>query len=352
VIESEQITTLHFVPSMLGAFLEAPAVGGCRSLRRVICSGEALSAELVGRFYGLLGDVELHNLYGPTEAAVDVTYWACPRGVLDRVLIGSPIANTQMHVVDARGERVGVGVWGELCIGGVQVGRGYLKRAELTAEKFVPDPFSVEAGARLYRTGDVCRWLGDGTLEYAGRLDHQVKLRGFRIELGEIESALLSHPSVRECVVLAREDEPGDKRLVAYLVSEGPDVSRSEWRSFLRETLPDYMFPSTFVRLEAFPLTPSGKINRRALPKPSSEAPVDIEANERPRTSTETALASIWEDLLNVRPIGVRDDFFDLGGHSLLAVRLLAEINTRMGRARGKRGPAAVADAGADSAAR
>ncbi|HEX7240969.1 MAG TPA: amino acid adenylation domain-containing protein, partial [Longimicrobiaceae bacterium] len=268
LIEREGVTTLHFVPSMLQAFLEAGEPERCGSVRRVVCSGEALSPEVAGRFHGRLPGAELHNLYGPTEAAVDVTYHACVPGEAT-IPIGRPVANTRIHVLDPWMGPVPAGVPGELYIGGVQVGRGYHGRPELTAERFVPDPFSTEAGARLYRTGDRARWLATGEVEYLGRTDHQVKVRGFRIEPGEIESVLLRDPRVRECAVVAREDAPGDRRLVAYLVpadGEAPDADAL--RAVLHAAVPEYMVPSAFVLLDALPLTPSGKTDRRALPAP------------------------------------------------------------------------------------
>ncbi|HEX8117689.1 MAG TPA: amino acid adenylation domain-containing protein, partial [Pyrinomonadaceae bacterium] len=223
LIEREGVTVLHFVPSMLRQFLDDVEPGSCASVRAVICSGEALGRELQARFEGRLA-AGLHNLYGPTEASVDVSAWACERGSERRgVPIGRPVANTQLYVLDGGMHPVPVGVAGELYIGGIQLGRGYLGRAALTAERFVPDPFGAEAGGRLYRTGDIARHLSGGEIEYLGRGDEQVKVRGHRIELGEIEAALLRHERVRECAVVAREDAPGDKRLVAYLVPAEPE---------------------------------------------------------------------------------------------------------------------------------
>ncbi|AKQ66241.1 Non-ribosomal peptide synthetase [Myxococcus hansupus] len=242
VVKEERVSTLHFVPSMLRAFLEEPGLEGLGALRRVVCSGEALDAELVKKAYARLPEaVEVHNLYGPTEAAVDVSYWPCPRDAqLARIPIGRPVANTVLYVLDGHGQPTPVGIPGELHIGGVQVGRGYRQRPELTAERFIPDAFSGTPGARLYRTGDVARWLPDGKLEYLGRADFQVKLRGFRIELGEVEAALHTHRAVRESVVMAREDSPGDTRLVAYVVLdekapvEAGDPS-SQWKAIYDE---------------------------------------------------------------------------------------------------------------------
>src|SRR5207248_11155961 len=254
----QQISTLHFVPSMLQVFLTEPGLERCTSLKRVICSGEALPFELQERFFSRL-DVELHNLYGPTEAAIDVTSWRCKRESQDRMVpIGRPIANTQIYILDRFMHPVPIGVPGEMYIGGIGVARGYYNRPELTAEKFIPDPFGKEAGARLFKTGDLARYRPDGAIEFLGRIDYQVKIRGFRIELGEIEIVLGQHPGIKEVVVVAREDIPSEKRLVAYLVSE-TDLSIEQLRTFLSEKLPSYIVPAAFVFLNALPLTPNGK---------------------------------------------------------------------------------------------
>ncbi|MCW3052829.1 MAG: Non-ribosomal peptide synthetase component, partial [Chthonomonadales bacterium] len=326
LVQAQEITTLHFVPSMLQAFLEESGVSGCASLQRVICSGEALPASLVERFYARLG-CPLHNLYGPTEAAVDVTFWECPReGTLRSVPIGRPVWNTQLYVLDAHLSPQPIGVAGELYLGGVQVGRGYLNQPELTAEKFVPDPFSDQPGARLYRTGDLCRYLPDGNVEYLGRMDHQVKIRGFRIELGEIETALSQHPAVREAVVLAREDMPGDKRLVAYVVSGASAVSVNALREHLHGKLPDYMIPAAFVFLEALPLSPNGKIDRKTLPEPAHSGLDASGTLVAPRTATEAKLAEIWQEVLGIDRISIEANFFEIGGHSLIAMRAMSRI--------------------------
>ena len=322
IIARERVTTLHFVPPMLAVFLEEPTIDRCASLRRVIVSGEALSPDLMKRHYARL-DVPLHNLYGPTEAAVDVTYWACdPHSGYAAVPIGRPVANTRMYVLDASLKPVPVGVTGELFIGGVQLARGYLKRPELTAEKFIPDPFSNAVGARLYRTGDLARFMPDGNIEFLGRIDHQVKIRGFRIELGDIEAALAEHPEVREVVVVAREDKPGDKRLVTYLVADPQRVTAQALREHLRGRLPEYMTPSAFVMLDALPLTPNGKVDRKQLPAP--ELRLDAADDyAQPRTAAETLLAGIWCEVLGVDRIGIDTNFFEAGGDSILTLQVI-----------------------------
>jgi amino acid adenylation domain-containing protein len=329
LIREEKVTTIHFVPSMLSAFLEQGGLEtSCASLKRVICSGEALPFELQQRFFSLL-PAELHNLYGPTETTVDVTYWACERDSrLRTVPIGRPIANTQIYILDRHLQPTPIGVPGELHIGGIGLARGYHNRPELTAEKFIPDPFRSEPGARLYKTGDLARYLANGAIEYMGRMDHQVKIRGFRIELGEIEFVLAELPGVREAVVLAREDAPGDKRLVAYLTfKDGQSPNPSELRGLLQAKLPEYMVPSAFVTLEGFPLTPNGKVDRKALPAPE-EKNIEIEQSYvAPTTYSEQVLCRIWRKWLKLERVGTQDNFFDLGGYSLLAVRVIGEIN-------------------------
>ncbi len=271
LIERQGITITHFVPSMLAAFVEDLGLGRCATLERVFCSGEALPPALVEAFFARLPGVELHNLYGPTEAAVEVTHWRCHPGAAV-IPIGRPIDNTQIYLLDSRMEPVPIGARGELYIGGVQVCRGYLNRDELTAERFVADPFSTVPGARLYRTGDVARHLPSGDIEYLGRADFQVKIRGFRIELGEIEAVLGRHEGVREVTVVVREDTPGDKRIIAYLVPSSEPPSAIELRAFLADRLPEYMVPSVFVPLLALPLSASGKVDRNALPAPETTA--------------------------------------------------------------------------------
>ncbi len=338
VIE-QNVTTMHFVPPMLQVFVEEQGVDRCKSLKRVICSGEALPFDLQQRFFARLG-AELHNLYGPTEASVDVTFWPCQRECQWRfVPIGRPIANIRIYLLDRHLQPVPVGVPGELHIGGVGLGRGYCNRPELTADKFTPHPFedsqapgarlpgAAATGSRLYRTGDLARYLPDGNIEFLGRIDHQVKLRGFRIELGEIEAVLGQHPAVQHAVMLVREDQPGDKRLVAYLVpTKGQTPTTDNLRRFLQDKLPEYMIPSAFVTLLALPLTPNGKVNRKALPAPDTNRPEIGREFVAPRTPVEEVLAGIWAGVLGLEQVGVYDNFFDLGGHSLLATQVISRV--------------------------
>ena len=333
LIAREGITTLHFVPSMLQIFVDEPLISECRSVRRVICSGEALPFELEQRFFACM-NAELHNLYGPTEAAVDVTYWKCrPGSSLRTVPIGRPIGNTQIHLLDARMNPVPVGIAGELCIGGVNVGLGYLKRPELTAEKFIPDPFRPAPDAHLYRTGDLARYLPDGAIDYLGRIDQQVKIRGFRIELGEIEAVLNRHPAVRESVVVAVTHGSGDKRLAAYVVSSGTEpIAVKELREHLQASLPEYMVPAAFTVMNALPLSPNGKVDRRALPAVDFTVAAGSSGEyAAPQTSTEELLAQLWGGALGVERVGRHDDFFQLGGHSLLAAQLASRVRTVLG---------------------
>jgi len=333
LLRTQEITTLHFVPSMLQVFLEEARHHTFPKLRRVICSGEALSAELQDRFFTLM-QAELHNLYGPTEAAVDVTYWQCQKTPGQRIVpIGRPIANIQIHILDPLLQPVPIGVAGELHIGGIGLARGYLNRPELTAQKFIDDPFATEAGARLYKTGDLARYLPDGTIEYLGRLDHQIKIRGFRIELGEIEAVLESHSAVREAAVVVREDAPGDKRLVAYVTLQvGETASIPVLQQHLQQQLPAFMVPSAFVLLEKMPISSNGKLDRRALPAPEITRVSSEDAYVGPTSLVQAQLVQIWEELLDVRPIGIKDNFFSLGGHSLLAARLIEKIHQACGK--------------------
>jgi surfactin family lipopeptide synthetase A len=297
---------------------------------KILCGGEAISRKLANQLLQRAGS--LWNMYGPTET----TIWStCSRisSEHEPIVIGRPIANTDIFILDELLQPVPIGVAGELHIGGEGLARGYLKRPELTAEKFIASPFAQDPDSRLYKTGDLARYRPNGDIECLGRMDHQVKLRGFRIELGDIESALRQHRGVNDAVVVAREDTPGDKHLVAYFVpSQETPPTVGELRDFLKEKLPEYMVPSAFVALEAMPLTPNGKINRRALPVPEQTSLAPAESFVAPRNEIEFQLATIWENVLGVRPIGIRHSFFELGGNSLVAVRLMQRIEQAFGK--------------------
>jgi amino acid adenylation domain-containing protein len=328
LIESRRITICHFVPSMLRAFVQALRPGQCASLAKIFASGEALPYALFEEVRAAL-PAELHNLYGPTEAAVDVTYWHTRPNPERRIPIGQPIANCQIHILDAGLRPLPIGVPGELHIGGAGLARGYLRRPDLTEAKFIANPLDDGDSPRLYKTGDLARWLPDGTVEYLGRLDHQVKIRGFRIELGEIEACLLGHDRVAECAVLAEDDGAGDRRLVAYLVfrdGEAPGVA--ELRAFVAAALPEYMVPAKLVALTRLPLTSSGKVDRGAIARFERSMAPGEPARERiaPRTPTELALHRMWSQLLATDAIGVHDSFFELGGHSLKVALLVSRI--------------------------
>ncbi|MER8187219.1 amino acid adenylation domain-containing protein [Kitasatospora sp. NPDC094015] len=316
LIAEQRVTTLHFVPSMLRAFLEEPAVAEHGTgLRRVFCSGEALPGDVVDRWYAALPEVPLHNLYGPTEAAVDVTYHRTEPGT-GVVPIGRPVWNTRLYVLDAELRPVPVGVPGELYLAGVQLARGYLGRPGLTAGRFVADPFAT--GSRLYRTGDLVRWAPDGTVEYLGRTDDQVKVRGFRIELGEIEAALEALPGVVQAAVTARELTPGGARqLVGYLVPAPADAEAL--RTELARTLPEHMVPAVLMGLDALPLSLNGKLDRKALPAPAATGG---EGGRAARTEAERVLADLVAEVLGLSSVGVDDNFFSLGGDSISAIQL------------------------------
>jgi hypothetical protein len=313
--------------------LEYPVGGEQKYLSRVIVAGEVCPPDLVAKSAQQQPQVELFNEYGPTEGTVWASMHRCTHPLSRQsVPIGRPIANTRVYILDAWGEPVPIGVAGELCIGGTGITQGYLHRPGLTAERFVPDPYIGRAGARMYKTGDVGRWLADGELEFVGRNDDQVKIRGFRIELGEITARLQEHPAVEEAVAIALEDAPGEKRLVAYYCPSAlhafPDSKSllADIRSFLRERLPEYMVPAAYVRLESLPLTPNGKLDRRALPTPQGNA-YAVRKYVPPQGDLETTLASIWAEMLKMEQVGRHDDFFALGGQSLLALRVLFRVN-------------------------
>ncbi|MCH6198671.1 amino acid adenylation domain-containing protein [Aquiflexum sp. LQ15W] len=331
-IEAAQVTVLHFVPSMLEAFLEflgssTENILKLSSLKQVYTSGEALKAEQLKRFKELLPAVSLMNLYGPTEASIDVSYYACETAEELSIPIGKPIDNTALYVLNPTHHLVPYGTVGEICIGGVGLARGYLNREELTREKFIENPYRPEE--RLYRTGDLGRWRGDGNLEYLGRMDDQVKIRGYRIELGEIESVLVLHPNVKQAVVMARENGQGDKRLVGYVICDGT-FDKESVSAFLRSKLPEYMVPALWVKLEKLPLTLSGKTDRKALPDVGIGDMVTAGYTE-PRNEQEKQLAAIWQRILGLDRIGIHDDFFALGGHSLLAVKVMSALEKESG---------------------
>nr|WP_201280317.1 non-ribosomal peptide synthetase [Hassalia byssoidea] len=363
-IANLKITTVQLVPSLLQMLLEQGGIETCDTLKHVFCGGEALPVALQESLLSKL-NVNLHNLYGPTEACIDATFWTC-KDESDRqiVPIGRPISNTQIYILDSNLQPVPIGVPGELHIGGAGVARGYINRS-LTAEKFIPNPFKNSSwkvwrdgtgnrharclnggnlrtalaqlsakfkSDRLYKTGDLARYLPDGNIEFLGRIDNQVKVRGFRIELGEIEALLSQHPEVNNAVAIAWEDSSGNKPLVAYIVPKKEQlISSNMLRDFLKAKLPDYMIPVNFVMLDALPLLPNGKVDRKALSALNLEKNVDSSKQIPPRTPLEHKLVEIWEELLQVQPIGVTENFFDLGGHSLLAIRLIAAIEQRLG---------------------
>ena len=330
-IRRERIGTVNLVPSMLQVLLEHPRVAeSCAGLRRVLCGGEALPGALLQRFHERLPGVALHNLYGPSEAATAAAALHCEPGeARATVPIGRPTANVRIYLLDGAGKPVPVGVPGELFIGGAGVARGYLDRPELTAEKFVPDPFGAEPGARLYRTGDLGRRLADGQVEFLGRNDFQVKVRGFRIEPGEIEARLAEHPEVREAVVLVQGAGSGDRRLVAYWVGAAT-TGIDALRAHLAGRLPDYMVPAAYVRLDRLPLNPSGKLDRRALPAPEGDA-FATRAYEAPAGAVEAAVAEVWAEVLGLERVGRHDHFFELGGHSLRAVQVVSRVRQALG---------------------
>ncbi|HBO1234816.1 TPA: non-ribosomal peptide synthase/polyketide synthase [Pseudomonas aeruginosa] len=317
LINREGVDTLHFVPSMLQAFLQDEDVASCTSLKRIVCSGEALLADAQQQVFAKLPQAGLYNLYGPTEAAIDVTHWTCMEEGKDAVPIGRPIANLACYILDGNLEPVPVGVLGELYLAGRGLARGYHQRPGLTAERFVASPFV--AGERMYRTGDLARYRADGVIEYAGRIDHQVKLRGLRIELGEIEARLLEHPWVREAAVLAVDG----KQLVGYVVLESES---GDWRealaAHLATSLPEYMVPAQWLALERMPLSPNGKLDRKALPAP--EVSVAQAGYSAPRNAVERTLAEIWQDLLGVERVGLDDNFFSLGGDSIVSIQVVS----------------------------
>ncbi|MBE8597834.1 non-ribosomal peptide synthase/polyketide synthase [Xenorhabdus sp. BG5] len=332
LISQEKVTTLHFVPSVLTAFLKEPDVARCLTLKHLFCSGEALHPITVKQCQALMPWVRIYNLYGPTEAAIDVTYWHCPDHFEGQMVpIGKPITNSRIYLLDNQQRPVPLGAIGELYIGGIGVARGYLNRPELTAERFLTDPFHSEPDARMYRTGDLARYDNDGNIEYLGRNDHQVKIRGFRIELGEIETCLEIHPAVQQAVVVSHTENGEDKRLVAYIVlvqGNESDQITAELRQYLLSVLPEYMVPAAFMVMTHFPLMPNGKLNRKALPAPDTTA-YQRQYYQPPQSETENLLAEMWSQLLSINKISRFDNFFALGGHSLLIVQLMGLLREK-----------------------
>ena len=324
LIREEQVTVLDVVPTLFKALIEDKRIGQCGSLRRAISSGEVFSVALKNDVYRLLSQVELVNLYGPTEASITATYYRCSAETEERTVpIGRPVANAQAYILDDNLEPLPPGIAGEIYIGGSGLAWGYLNRPQLTAERFIPDPFSATAGARLYKTGDLGRYSANGNVEYAGRVDTQVKVRGFRIELGEIEAKLKEHESLKDAVAIASEDEKGHKRLVAYVIAaREPAVTPDDVRRYLKDKLPEHMIPAAVVFLDQLPLTPNGKVDVRALPPPE-EIKTEKDYVE-PRTSVEKEFARIWQEVLGLERVGITDNFFELGGDSIVSIQIVA----------------------------
>jgi amino acid adenylation domain-containing protein len=331
-----QVSRIVLVPSLLRVMLNLfpDLQQQLPSLRFWCTSGETLPVELARQFAKAMPASTLVNLYGSSEVSADATcHQIRPDQPLASVSIGRPIANTQVYLLDQYLQPVPVGVPGELYISGDGLARGYLNRPELTEKAFISNPFNDQPHSRLYKTGDLGRWLADGNIEFLGRIDHQVKIRGFRIELGEVETVLSQHPDVCETVVTAREDLPDEKRLVAYFVpSQKQAPAFDDLRLYLKQKLPDYMVPSAFVPVDALPLLPSGKVDRRALPAPDEVWQEPSDSSVKPRDELELQLTKIWEKGLGIKNVGIKDNFFDLGGHSLLAVRLFAQIQKIFGK--------------------
>lgn len=326
LIGQQGVTTAHFVPSMLQAFLKTGPAQPADSLRHVFSSGEALPVAVANEFLERYRHTRLHNLYGPTEAAVDVSYWECqPDYRHPLVPIGRPVANTRLYILDETLQPAPIGVIGDLYIAGVQLARGYFGRPDLTAERFIPDP-NDNHGGRMYLTGDRGRYLPSGDIQYLGRIDHQIKIRGFRIEPGEIENALLQCPAVREAVVVPRDDAFGGQYLVAYIASSVNEPDAAQLRKQIGKILPDHMQPSFYVVLAALPLSANGKIDRQALPPHEPIAQSLARDYLAPTTATEKSLVSLWQETLKVPRVGINDSFFELGGHSLLATQILASV--------------------------
>ncbi len=332
VLEHEGVTTLWLTAGLFHQIVE-DNIHALKPLKRLLAGGDVLSPTHVRKTMEALTDCQVINGYGPTESTTFSSCYTIPRSrqIKDTIPIGKPISNTQIYILDRHMNPVPIGIPGELYVGGDGLARGYLNAPDLTAQKFIVHSFAKEAGGRLYKTGDQGRWLQDGNIEFLGRIDHQVKIRGFRVEPGEIEAVLGKHPGIRENLIISREDSFGNKRLVAYFVPRmQPGPSTADLRNFLSDQVPEYMMPSTFVSMESFPLTPNGKVDRRALPSPEQRVPELQESYVAPRNEMETQLARMWSEILGIQRIGVQDNFFELGGHSLLAVRLITQIKKRL----------------------
>jgi amino acid adenylation domain-containing protein len=330
MIRQHGITTLHFVPSMLGAFLQTTDIQQCTSLKQVFASGEALQLNHSETFFQRLPQAGLFNLYGPTEASIDVSYYNCsPAETHSSIAIGKPIHNTQLHILDKRLNILPIGVAGDLYIGGEGLASGYWNQQELTRSTFIDNPWYAKGhpSKHLYKTGDVARYRSDGNIEYLGRSDHQIKIRGLRVELGEIEAALGKLPGIKECTVILKATDPANQRLIAYLLSDNTEIDTALLTQSLKSILPEYMIPSAFVVLPEWPLSANGKIDRKRLPEPALNF---VDHYEAARNDTEQTLVDIWSTLLRVEKIGIHDNFFELGGHSLLATQMASRIRTAL----------------------
>jgi amino acid adenylation domain-containing protein len=326
---ANEVTLINTVPSAIAELVQMKGVP--ESVRVVNLAGEALPTTLVQEIYRTTKVQKVYNLYGPTEATTYSTFTLVKRD--EEVTIGRPLANTQAYILDPRRRALPVGVPGELYLAGDGLARGYYGRTDLTSERFISNPFGTSPHARMYHTGDLCRFLRDGSIHYLGRKDNQVKIHGLRIELGEIEASLSRHPAVHSCVVSAHENSPGEKRLIAcVVVARGQTLVNEDLRAFLKKSLPEYMVPRTFIRLDEFPLTPNGKVDRRSLPTPAQLGTEGERVPVEPRDIVELQLLNIWQQVLGRSPIGIRDDFFALGGHSILAMRVFAQIHAVFGQ--------------------